>query len=115
MITNTSNASEFAGILVHGQTLGVNDSVLYQVPVGSHCWVHMITVCNTTGGNRTFSLAFCERGVVDHPSDWLFNDFAITSKDAFQLVLDVRLDPQDSIVCHSDTGGIALTVFGSLI
>lgn len=75
----------------------------------------MITACNTTNGASKFSLAFCSRGVVSHPDDWIFNDVAIGSKATLVQVFDVRLDPEDSIICHSDTGGIAVTIFGSQI
>lgn len=114
-LQNPRNATEFAGILVHGTSPGPADQLLFQVPVTSHGWIHLISICNTTNGSSKFSMAFCARGVIAHPDDWIYNDVAIGSKTTVFQVFDVRLDPEDSIVVHSDTGGIAVTIFGSLI
>jgi hypothetical protein len=103
------------GILAQAHAPAGVESVLYTVPKASHCFLQRLIICNTDKANRTFSVALCPRGQLNHPSDWIHFSESLAGNTSFFCELGVRLGPTDSVVAICDGDGISMTFLGQLI
>lgn len=85
---------------------------LYRVPPGTHVWIDRILFTNTTGQNRTYCVALCPGGKVNHPADWIVFDHQSPANEEYDRDLSVRMNPGDTVRILSDNDGISFQLFG---
>lgn len=85
---------------------------VYTVPASTTATVSTIVVCNTSAVSDTFRVSVAVAGAADETKQYLYYDVPIPANDTFAATLGVTLAATDVIRAYSNSGDLAINIYG---